>query len=72
MDEINRIKNTENNYENKEINPWEKIIAISFMTSDYKHYFSFPCKDSDSTLFLKMEEKLYEEFPENKETDNFF
>ena len=70
IDELNRIKNKIDNDEFKEILPEEKIISILFMSFDYKHYFSFPCKDS--TLFVKMEEKFYEEFPEYKETDNYF
>ena len=48
----------------------EKIISVLFTSSDYKVTYSLPCKDT--TLFVKMEEKLYEEFPEYKETDNYF
>ena len=70
IDELNGIKNKVDNDEFKEILPGVTIISISFMSFDYKHYFSFPCKDS--TLFVKMEEKFYEEFPEYKETDNYF
>ena len=41
-----------------------------FKSNDGKIDYSIPCKDS--TTFVKMEEKLYDEYPEYKETDNFF
>ena len=68
--EINILKNKCNDDEFKEILPGEKIISVLFTSSDYKINYSLPC--IDSTLFVKMEEKLYEEFPEYKETDNYF
>ncbi len=68
--EINILKNKCSDDEFKEILPGEKIISVLFTSSDYKINYSLPCKDS--TLFVKMEEKLYEEFPEYKETDNYF
>ena len=68
--EINILKNKYSDDEFKEILPGEKIISVLFTSSDYKINYSLPCKDS--TLFVKMEEKLYEEFPEYKETDNYF
>ena len=54
----------------KEIKPGEKIISILFSSNDNKILYSLPCKNS--TPFVKIEEKLYEEFPEYKETDNYF
>ena len=51
--------------------PGEKVISVALLTStDQKFIYSLPCKTS--TLFSKIEEKLYEEFPEYKETDNHF
>jgi hypothetical protein len=54
----------------KKILPGEKVLSILFSSSDSKLLYSLPCKNS--TPFIKIEEKLYEEFPEYKETDNYF
>ena len=54
----------------KKINPDEKIIAALFISSDEKITYAIPCKNT--TPFVKIEEKLYEEYPEYKETENYF
>ena len=54
----------------KEILPDEKIISILFSTNDHRLLYSLPCKNT--TRFSRIEEKFYEEFPEYKETDNYF
>ena len=71
--EIKKLKSEYNNYDNmfNEILPGEKIISVALLTStDKKFLYSLPCKTS--TLFVKIEEKLYEKFPEYKQTDNYF
>lgn len=80
LDELNKIINDTNNELNrlkiefnnklKEFQPGEDFIAILFTSNDKKLTYCFPCKTS--TLFIKLEEKLYEEFPEYKETENYF
>ena len=47
-----------------------KVISALFHSSDLKIDFSIACKNT--TPFVKLEEKLYEEYPEYKETDNYF
>ena len=59
-----------NNNTFKEFQPGEEVIAILFTSTDQKLTYCLPCKNT--TLFVKIEEKLYEEFPEYKETDNYF
>ena len=41
-----------------------------FKSNDGKIDYSIPCKNT--TTFVKIEEKLYDEYPEYKETDNYF
>ena len=72
--EINNLKNQINNINNNDlvtqINPGEKVISALFHSSDLKIDFSIACKNT--TPFVKLEEKLYEEYPDYKETDNYF
>ena len=53
-----------------EIKPGEKIIAALFISSDKKITYSIPCKNT--TPFVRIEEKLYEEYPDYKDTENHF
>ena len=68
--ELNKLKIEFNNISFKEFLPGEEVIAILFISNDQKLTYCLPCKNS--TLFVKIEEKLYEEFPEYKETNNYF
>ena len=47
-----------------------QLMSINFMSSDQKMNYSIPCFSSD--LFVSVEEKLYQEFPEYRETNNYF
>ena len=53
-----------------EIKPGEKPIAALFISSDEKITYAIPCKNT--TPFVRIEEKLYEEYPEYKDTENHF
>ena len=71
--ELNNLKNKINNNNDdlfNVINPGDKIIAALFTSSDQKVTFSIACKNT--TPFVRIEEKLYEEYPEYKDTENFF
>ena len=72
--EINNLKEQINILNNDDlvtvVNPGEKVIATLFHSSDQKIDFSIACKNT--TPFVQLEEKLYEEYPEYKETDNYF
>ena len=73
INELNNIKNNiNNNYDDlvNNINPGEKTIAALFLSSDSKIQYAIVCKNT--TPFVRIEEKLYEEYPEYKETDNHF
>lgn len=50
--------------------PEEKIMAVNFVTEDSKLCYCIPCKNT--TIFSRIEEQLYEKYPEYRETDNYF
>ena len=54
----------------KELLPGEKAIAALFISTDQNVTYSIACKNT--TTFVKVEEKLYEEYPQYKETNNYF
>ena len=73
INELNNIKNKINNNNDdlvNIINPGEKTIATLFISADQKIQYAMVCKNT--TPFVRIEEKLYEEYPEYKETDNYF
>ena len=70
-DEINVLKSRLNDNKINNIQPGEEIIAIGFTSSDQTiQNFFRPCKDSD--LFVKLEEKLYDEYPRYKDVETYF
>ena len=70
INELYKIKNNNNDYLFNVINPGEKAIAALFISSDQKITYAISCKNT--TPFVRLEEKLYEEYPEYKETENYF
>ena len=46
------------------------MLCVNFISSDQKIHFSIPCLGND--LFVEVEKKLYEQFPEYTETNNYF
>ena len=64
LDEINELKIKRP----IEILPGEKLISVIFQTSDFLRYII--CKDSDT--FAKVENLLYQKYPEYKETEQYF
>jgi len=69
--EISALKTKLNNGNMENIQPGEQIIAVGIASADQNiHNFIRPCKDSD--LFVKLEEKLYDEYPRYKDYETFF
>ena len=66
----NRINSGSGDNLLNEIKPGEKIIAALFISSDQKITYAISCKNS--TPFVRIEEKLYEEYPDYKDTENHF
>ena len=68
---------------NKEINELKKLLknnkintnigydkAVNFISQDYKINYAIPC--SGNSIFAQIEELLYQEYPEYRETNNIF
>ena len=53
-----------------ELSEGEKLISVIFTSSDQKIHCSIICKNTDK--FITLETKLYNDYPEYSETDNFF
>jgi seryl-tRNA synthetase len=68
-------KNNNNNiinYKITSINPGEEILAINFVSNgvqDIGHY-NLICKNTD--LFVRLEERLYRDFPDFKNYETYF
>ena len=73
--EIENLKN-EINISNKNgsdlenIQPGEKIIVAHFKSTDQQVDMAIPCKNTD--IFVRIEEQLYNEYPQYKEINAFF
>ena len=73
--EIEKYKleiNNKDKYSLEPIKPGEKILGVNFISSpknDIGHY-NLVCKNTD--LFVKLEERLYEDFPKYKNYNNVF
>ena len=54
------------------INPGEKIMTINFVSMDITDIvnYALSCKNTD--LFVRLEEKLYKDFPKFKEYETYF
>ena len=48
----------------------EKMISVIFTSDDQNIHFSVICKNTEK--FIRLEEKLYNDYPEYSETNNYF
>ena len=46
------------------------MLALNFISMDQKLHFAVPCTKND--LFVDIEKKLYDKYPEYRETNNNF
>ena len=53
-----------------ELSKGEKLISVIFYSMDQKIQYSVSCKNTE--IFIKLEEKLYREYPQYSDLDNFF
>ena len=60
----------ENNSFNKTFYTREQMIALNFISTDSTLHYAIPCLNKD--LFVDVEKKLYDKFPEYKERNNNF
>ena len=73
--EIEKLKlliqsDNRNNLSNETFYKRDQMLALNFISSDQKLHFAIPCLNKD--VFVDVERKLYEQFPEYKETNNNF
>ena len=70
--ELNKLKlELQNiNSQNRQYFDINKMMAINFISMDQKIHFTVPCIDTNT--FAEVEEKLYKQFPEYRETNNSF
>ena len=54
------------------IKPGEKVISVNFVSQGNQDIFNYslPCKNTD--LFVRLEEKLYNEYPQFKNFETYF
>ena len=55
---------------NKILYSREEMFALNFLSMDQKIHYAIPCVGND--LFVDVEKKLYNQFPEYRETNNYF
>ena len=69
--ELKLNNNSPNNNSLYNIKPGEKIFSINFASIDQNiiHY-SLTCKNTD--IFVRLEEQLYEDYPEYKDKETYF
>ena len=69
LEEMKIKDNNISNYPIK-ISEGEQLITVTFVSSDQKVHYSVICKNTDK--FNIVENKLYEEYPEYLESENYF
>ena len=67
--EINNLKNNNDRNEITNIKSGEKIIAIFFTSTHQDIHRPIPCKNTD--VFVKIEEKIYNEYPKYKDYNTY-
>ena len=53
-----------------ELSQGEKLISVIFTSSDQNMYYSVICKNTQK--FNELEQKLYKNYPEYSESNNYF
>jgi len=67
--EIDKLKEKLSRYP-LELSKGEKLISIIFTSSDQNMYYSLICKNTQK--FIEIEKKLYNDYPEYYESNNYF
>ena len=65
-----KLEKAKNNNPNNILIPKGKMECINFTSTDQKINYAIPCSGND--VFAEVEEKLYQEYPEYRETNNNF
>ena len=67
--QLENLNNNTGNYPKKQINT-EDMRCVNFITTEQSLFYAVSCSGQDT--FAEVEEKLYKEFPEYRETNNTF
>ena len=70
IDYMLKLNNLSINEQDKLYKPEDKIISISFKIQDSKDIFNYSCKITD--LFVKLEQRLYIDFPKYRKVETYF
>ena len=70
IDYMLKLNNLSINEQDKLYKPEDKIISISFKIQDSKDIFKYSCKITD--LFVKLEQRLYIDFPKYRKVETYF
>ena len=67
-----KLNNLSDNNQAIVFKPGDKIISVNFITQGSRDIFNYsmPCKTSD--LFVRLEERLYHDFPKYRNYETFF
>jgi cell division protein FtsB len=68
--EINSLK--ENKNQITSIKPGEKIFSVLFMTQGNQDIFNYAMTCKNTELFVRLEERLYDDFPQFKKVETIF
>ena len=73
--ELNNLKsklnnNNSNNLSNNDNFKLNEMMCVNFISMDQKVHFAVPCLKKNT--FAEVEEKLYQQYPEYRETNNNF
>ena len=73
-EELNKLKSQLKNISKpKESNPkiyQKEMVCVNFLSEDQNIHFALPC--SKNNIFAEVEEKLYQQYPEYRNTNNNF
>ena len=67
--EFNKLKSQLDNNRNNNVN-FNDIVCVNFISSDKKVHFAISCLKTET--FAEVEEKLYKQYPQYRETNNNF
>ena len=67
--EFNKLKSQSDNNRNNNVN-LNDIVCVNFISSDKKVHFAISCLKTET--FAEVEEKLYKQYPQYRETNNNF
>ena len=68
--ELNNLINYNKSIQNKNLLNRNQLMTVNFISTNGQIHYAIPCSEDD--IFAMIEEKLYQEFPKYRETDNIF